>query len=151
MKNAILILATVITTAGFYSCTKKSSSSTPTPATNGFVWSENGGANQTADSANYTFGTSPSTQSYIMAYKNFSTGPTSRNVEINLSGNTATTFTIPAQGDFVYWRDTTYSMATGGSIVVTSNSGGKASGTFDVTFSGTPAHVTGTFTNIPTR
>ncbi len=151
MKKAILIIAAVMTTAGFYSCTKKSSSSTPTPAANGFVWSEDGGASQTADSSNYTFGTGTSTQSFMMAYKNYGSGSTSRNIEINLSGNTAATFTIPAQGDFVYWRDTTYSMATGGSVVVTSNSGGKASGTFDVTFSGTPAHITGTFTNIPTR
>ncbi len=151
MKNAILIFAAVITTAGFYSCTKKSSSSTPTPATNGFVWSEDGAANQTADSAIYNFGLGSSTQAFIMAYKNFATGPTSRNVEINLSGNTVATYTIPAHGDFIYWRDTSYSMATGGSVVVTSNSGGKASGTFDVTFPGTPAHVTGTFTDIPTR
>jgi hypothetical protein len=114
--------------------------------TTGLVWSEDGGANKTADSAFFIFGTGGNNASYITAYKD--TGANGRLLELNLDSNTTSTYAIPAHGDFVFWKGGVANMATGGSVVVTANTGGKATGTFDVTFTGTPAHVKGTFTNI---
>lgn len=149
MTHKIWILA-IVSLIAVVSCKKSSSSSSTTPTATGFVWSENGGANITADSAYYTLGTGGSTQSYMYAYK---IGGTPRKfLEINLNAQTASAYNIPSQGDFVYWQDTTATLGSGGSLTVTANTGGKASGTFDITFtSGSVTHVKGTFTNIPIK
>ncbi len=150
MKKTAIILALLFVVA-LHSC-KKSSTSTPiTPVTTpGFTWTEDGGSNITADSAFFTMGTGGSTASYINAYK--LGDPKKKMLEINLNNNIASTYSIPAQGDFILWNDVTFYGGTGGSVVVTLATGGKASGTFDITFTGgLYTHVKGSFTNIAIR
>jgi len=108
--------------------------------TNGFSWKENGGALKTATVATF------STQ-----YKTFMVKDAANALvfEINLDGTSAATYSIGNSNAFAYTAVNPYYVATGGNVVITSNSAGKVSGTFTTT--GTGGGVTaieGTFTNV---
>jgi hypothetical protein len=148
MKKTIIASIALLTVAAV-SCKKSSSTTNPT-STKGFTWQENGGATITADSAYLIMGTGVNPGAYLTAYK---LGVTPKKMlEVNLVNTSVTSFSIPTQGDFIYWNDTVFYAGSGGSVVVTSNTGGKASGTFDVTFPGGPySSIKGSFKDIAVK
>ena len=151
-KNVITLLAMLVATTIAVSC-KKSSTTNPAAPTAGFIWKENGGADITADSAVYIFGTGGSTQSYVEGYKGAKVVfHTQKFVEMNLKGNTPNTYTCgPGLSDFVYWVNDVPAIGTG-TVKLTSNTGGKATGTFDITFTGAAVTtIKGSFTDIRTK
>ncbi|MEQ1732073.1 MAG: hypothetical protein ABL940_00280 [Bacteroidia bacterium] len=141
MKTYILSLAVVLT---IVSCKKKEAeTATPTPvvvstpvvtpvATAGFKWTENGGAEITADSSRFT-----AQYSTLIAFKGGSV-----KFEINLTAGTVATYTIGTNNVLTLVGGGANHVATGGSVVVTANASSKMSGTFDVTMN------TGGFTNV---
>ena len=145
MKTKLLSIAVLFVATVFCSCSHDDNDPVITPvapaAANGFTWKENGGSTiKTAASATFT------TQ-----YKTLIAKDASNNTlfEINLSGTGAATYTIDANNHLTY-ATTTYFTADAGSVVITSNAGGKVSGTFHTTgpaAAGVTA-VDGTFTNI---
>lgn len=128
-------------------CTKTSTTSptpTPTPTpTAGFTWTENGGAENTADSAYYE-----AKYKTIKAYKS------GKFIEINLSDGIPATYTVGTSNAIsmlVSGASTLYT-ASSGSVIITANASSKMTGTFTSTGSG--ASVTkcdGKFTDIAVR
>lgn len=128
-------------------CTKKSTTTptpTPTPTpTAGFTWTENGGAENTADSAYYE-----AKYKTIKAYK------MGKFIEINLSDGIPATYTLGTSNAIsmlVSGASTLYT-ASSGSVIITANASSKMTGTFTSTGSG--ASVTkcdGKFTDIAVR
>ena len=128
-------------------CTKTSTTSptpTPTPTpTAGFTWTENGGAENRADSAYYE-----AKYKTIKAYKS------GKFIEINLSDGIPATYTVGTSNAIsmlVSGASTLYT-ASSGSVIITANASSKMTGTFTSTGSG--ASVTkcdGKFTDIAVR
>jgi hypothetical protein len=112
-------------------------------ATPGFSWKENGGTiTKTSASASYT------TQ-YKTIYAKSATSATI--FEINLTAGTPATYTIDgSKNALAYIINSAMFQGSAGSVVITANTGGKMSGTFQAT--GTAAggitSVSGTFTDI---
>jgi hypothetical protein len=144
MKTKFLVLALVIFTVAFSSCSKDDddSSATPTPTGDGFSWTENGGTTvNTAASATF------STQFKTLIAKDASNATV---FEINLDGITPATYTVGATNAITYAGVSPFFIADAGNVIITTNASDKVSGTFQGT--GTAAggitSVTGTFTNI---
>lgn len=140
--SAILSLSMLV------ACTKKSTTSptpTPTPTpTAGFTWTENGGTENTADSAYY--------EAKYKTIKVFKAGKTK--IEINLTDGIPATYPLGTSNVFslIVTGASTIYVATGGSLTITANASSKMTGTF--TSTGTGASVTkcdGKFTDIAVR
>ncbi len=148
MKNAIKFLSVfAITAVIFTSCNRDENNNNGgnnNPAQDGFLYSENGASTQTKmDKADVY-------AAYNTINANSGSGTGMKICEINLSGLAAGTYNINSSNafTFVVSGSTTWS-ATGGSVIITSNSGGKLTGTFDVQGSGTSVtRYSGTFTNL---
>jgi len=131
MKTKFRILALIFITAFLISCSSDDDNDAvqPTPSvTAGFRWKENGGAEITADEAYFE-----SAYKTIKASKGTSGTPGFQFVEINLSGATAGTYAVGsgnAVGTLAGYG------ARAGNIQITSNTGGKMSGTLTSTGSG---------------
>lgn len=99
----LLFLSILAGMLSFYSCSKdSSSSSTTTPTTNSFKWTENGGAEITADSAKWV---TWSTGTGLRAWK----GGMTQFFEINWTSNTSIgTKTLDAAGGFTYLKNSKY-------------------------------------------
>lgn len=124
----------------FASCSSDDSSNGGNTATDGFSWKENGGALKSTTKATF------STQYKTFMVKDASDAPL---FEINLDGTTAATYTIGSSNAFTYIAVNPFYMATGGNVIITSNSGGKVSGTFNTQGSGGGiTTIEGTFTNV---
>jgi hypothetical protein len=125
-----------------FSCKKEEVSSTTSnnPSngpTSGFKWTENGGAENIADSSRFT-----------AQYKTLFAWKGTKKFEINLNASSVATYTI-GNGNALAFVSSGLHSATTGSIIVTANSGSKISGTFDVTMnSGGFTNIKGTFTDI---
>lgn len=108
----------------------------------GFFYAENGGSQIKLDNpfVNGAYNT-------IIAQSGTTTV-----MEMNLSALTAGTYTMSGSNAFTYIKSgaSSHWTATGGSVVITSNSGGKLTGTFDVQGSGITGinRISGAFTNI---
>jgi hypothetical protein len=149
MKTYILSLAVVLT---IVSCKKKEAETTPTPAvttsvapaptpvaTAGFKWTENGGAEITADSSRFT-----AQYNTLIAFKGGSV-----KFEINLTAGTVATYAIGTANVLTLVGGGANHVATGGGVVVTANASSKMSGTFDVTMNtGGFTNVKGSFTDV---
>lgn len=108
--------------------------------TDGFSWKENGGAVKTTTKATF------STQYKTFMVKDDAGAPL---FEINLNGTTAATYPIGNSVAFTYIASNPFYIATAGNIIITANSGGKVSGTFTTTGSGSGiTSIEGTFTNV---
>ena len=141
IKKLILILSVLLLAV---SCNREETDATTTnpSATSGFTWMENdpNGAVKTA-----------ATSELRTQYKSIFAFDSSNATlfEINLTGTAPATYDLATSGNAFYFKD----MATGGAItgkvIITSNSGGKASGTFEAFTSGTGiTRVYGTFKDI---
>ncbi len=148
MKNFKLvpILLIAVSTVFMFSC-KKSKAPTPTPtpapvnANPPFSWSENGGTAKTT--SNVSFHASPG---IIQAIN-------SDNLTvIQILTHTSSPGTYPVStniGDVDFHYTMTNYTGTSGSVIITSNSNGKISGTFNTSStSGVFSTVTGQFTDI---
>ncbi len=114
---------------------------TPPTTITGFVWSEDGGANITADSAHFT-----NQYKTLIAYK---AGQTK--FEINLNGTTPATYTVDTTGAnaLTFVANNAYSTAKSGTVKITANAAAKISGNFNVVMkAGAPASLKGTFTDV---
>ncbi len=127
----------------FTSCSNDDSgepNNNPT-VTDGFTWTENGGGTEmTTTNAQF------STQ-----YKTFMVKDANDVLlfEINLDGTTAATYTWGNGNALTYTAVNPWFIATSGSLVITSNTAGKVSGTFNgAATGGTTTSVEGTFTNV---
>lgn len=143
MKAKIFLSAIAASLFLFTSCSKDDNNDNTTVvpvATDGFSWSENGSA--TVKTA--------ATSNFYAQYKTLNASDAAGKTlfEVNLSGTTAGTYTIGTGNAFTYALNP-YFTATGGNVIITSNTGGKISGNFKVTgnSSGITA-VEGKFTNI---
>lgn len=153
MKARIFYAASLLMLFSIYfqSCTKKSSTTTPTPSTqSGFVWKEDNSSDILSDSARYVFGTGIN-MTFIQAYKGAQlTFHTQKHIEMNLKGQTAATYTCGSGlSDFVYWdNDTPY--IGNGTVTITSFTNNMVSGSFNINITGASySQVKGSFTNIP--
>lgn len=147
MKKLFLPLLAIVALAA---CKKDNTNNNPTPAaTDGFTWTEDGGAAITADSAFWTsWGTGTGVRAFKNGYDNF--------FEINWdgAGNTAVgTKALDAGKGITFLKGTaTYTNAGPERINITVFSNDKLSGNFTVTMTGgTIQEVSGTFNNIPRR
>jgi len=106
-----------------------------------FKWTPSSGTEIRSDSAYYI----PSFNN-IVAYKGNST------IDIVLSSLVAGTYTISSsQGNTLeYYTGSAVYNATSGSVVITTNTGSRLSGTFNAGFQGQPS-INGQFNNIPVR
>ena len=113
----------------------------PTPASNGFTWTKNGGSTvETAASASF------STQYKTLIAKDATDATV---FEINLNGTVAATYTIGANNAVTFTGVNPFYAATGGTVIVTSNANGKMSGSFQTTGNaGGITAMNGTFRNI---
>jgi hypothetical protein len=146
MKIYILSLAIALTVV---SCKKKEAeTTTPAPvvtapvatpvATAGFKWTENGGAEITADSSRFS-----------AQYKTLFAWKGSKIFEINLSASAVATYTIGATNAFTLASGGTNNVATAGDVKISANASNKISGTFDVTMNtGGLTNVKGSFTDV---
>ncbi|RYY41063.1 MAG: hypothetical protein EOO08_03385 [Chitinophagaceae bacterium] len=129
----------------FAAC-KKSSSSTnnPNATAAGFTWSEGGGATITADSAYYT-------EAYktIMVWKSGA----GKHIEVNLTAGLPATYSFTSSANaFALITGGAMYTANAGTLTISSNAGGKMSGTFSTQGTGASlTTVTGSFTDIPVR
>ena len=145
MKAKFIAIVIVFATV-FASCSDDDAKAiTPTSSTTaGFKWKENGGAEITADVV--YFETAYKT---IKASKGTSGTPGFQFVEINLSGTTAGTYAVGAGnavGTLAGYG------ANAGNIEITSNTGGKMSGTLTSTGSGSgTTSLDATFIEIEVR
>ncbi len=106
-------------------------------ATSGFTWTENGNATvQTATTASFNAG-----YNTLMVPNAF---------EINLSGSTAATYALNANNVITYTKTNPFFIPTTGSVIITSNTNGKISGTFTGAGAATGGitSVSGTFTDV---
>ncbi|MBS1626812.1 MAG: hypothetical protein JSR09_04880 [Bacteroidetes bacterium] len=147
-KLFYLSLTGILITFILVSCNKNSSSPTSTTsgASDGFFYAENGSTTQTKMDKADVYAT------YKTINANSGSGTGMKICEINLSGLSAGTYSISSSNafTFVVSGSTTW-IATSGSVIITSNSSGKLTGTFDVQGSGTGTSVnrySGSFTNI---
>ncbi|MFV0605037.1 MAG: hypothetical protein ACK5NK_04265 [Niabella sp.] len=143
LKTALL--ATVVL---FSACSKDDEPGNPT-ATAGFKWREN-----STTATEKTAGYSELRTQYksIFSFEGTAATPGTTLFEINLTGVTPATYDLATSGNSFYFKD----MATGspvtGKVVITANSGGKASGTFEAFTGGSGiTKVYGTFTDIPVK
>lgn len=117
---------------------------TPQPQNSGFFWHENspGADMKTAGSSEVR------TQYNSIFAFNGATATSGTVFEINLTAVTPGTYTIGGGNSFYFNGNT--ATPSGGQVIITSNAGGKASGSFTATWtSGTITSVYGTFTDIP--
>ena len=107
-----------------------------------FKWTPVSGTEIRSDSAYYI----PSFNN-IVAYKGNST------IDIVLSALVVGTYTISSsQGNTLeYNTGSSVNNATSGSVVITTNTGSKLSGSFSANFSGGQPSINGHFSNIPAR
>ncbi len=122
-------------------CKKDDKEPETTNSANGFTWTENGGSTaQTATAATFSTG-----------YKTLiATGAAGTVFEINLTGTTPGTYTLGSGNAITYTKVTPYFTPTTGNVIITTNSGGKISGTFQGGGTATAGitAVAGTFTDI---
>lgn len=144
MKTTFQYIAAMVLLLVFASCSNDDPATVvpvTAPTANGFTWSKNGsGTIETAAAASF------STQYKTLIAKDAS-GATI--FEINLDGTTAATYTVGVNNAITFTGVNPYFVATGGSVIMTSNANGKMSGTFQAT--GSTSGITvidGTFTNI---
>lgn len=145
------IITVVLIAAAFVSCKKDSTTTvTPTPAPSStaarsFTCTINGTA-FTADSAWYNNFNAGATN--IFATKG--SGTSLQYFEINLTGQTTTTYAIPANS-FTYLNATNTYAATGGSLSISTYdmANRKISGTFTGVTAGSVTITNGVFTNLP--
>jgi len=144
MKTKLFSIAAAVLALVFTSCSSDDENQvvipTPTPAANGFAWTENGSA---------TVNTAP-TATFSTQYKTLMAKDAGNATifEINLDGTGAATYPVPANA-VTYIGVNPMFAATGGEVVITSNANGKVSGTFHATGNGGGITVIdGTFTNI---
>lgn len=153
MKNLIctscFILATLFILAGVSSC-KKSSTVTPTPAP--YVKGEGqfsvAGVNFTADSA-----FSVANSNAIRIYQNFSSPTDNKLISIVLTGLSVGNYNISATGPntLMYTFGTTaQATAQSGIVSITSNTGSRIAGTFNVQLNG-PQTIQGSFSDVGIR
>lgn len=148
MKNVIKFLSVfAITSVIFTSCNRDDNNNNGgnnNPAQDGFFYSENGASAQTKmDNADVY-------AAYNTINANSGSGAGMKICEINLSGLAPGTYAINSSNQFAFvvTGSTTWT-ASGGSVIITSNSGGKLTGTFDVQGGGSSINrYSGTFTNI---
>lgn len=150
MKNVIKLLSVfAIIAVIFTSCRKdddNGNNNNPT-ATGSFKWRENdpNGADKTAAASELR-----AAYNTIMAFSN--ADGTGTLFEINLTGSAPGTYDLAASGNSFYFKDMATGSAVTGEVVITSNSGGKASGTFKALTGGSGiTRVYGTFTDIPVK
>lgn len=145
MKKIILIL-TVLFIA--ISCNRNDDNNTPlNPTTTGFTWKEN-----TTSATAKTAGSAELRTTYKSIFAFAGTTATSGTIfEINLTGVAPATYDLATLGNAFYFKDFPSGGTITGKVIITSNSGGKASGTFEAftTASGAITKVYGTFTDIP--
>ncbi|MBL7788869.1 MAG: hypothetical protein JNL75_03440 [Chitinophagales bacterium] len=130
------------------SCSKTNTSTTsptPTATTKKFTWKEN------SDTTVHIADTAYLTSQYNTIIAQQKSGTTYKTIfEINLSASTAGTYALNSANVITYIVNNSYFIPTSGSVVITSNAGGKASGTFQGTgtTAGGVSSVTGSFTDI---
>jgi glutamate 5-kinase len=142
MKTRIFLSAITALVFTFISCSSDDDggSNNENP-TEGFVWKQNG------TETTYT----AATATFSEQYKTLMAKDASNNTlfEINLNGTSAATYAIGANNAFTYVAANPFYIATAGNVVISANSGGKISGTFQTTGSGSGiTSIDGTFTNI---
>lgn len=147
MKNVIKILSVfAIVSIFFTSCSRddnNNGNNNNPPATSGFKWRENdpNGTDKIAASSELR-----ATYKSIFAFD--ASGTTL--FEINLTGAAPGTYDLSASGNSFYFKDMATGSAIWGEVVITTNAGGKASGTFKALTGGSGiTRVYGTFTDIP--
>lgn len=148
MKKFTRILSVVVLGFSLTYCSKKSNDPTPatttTPTTNstsdGFTWSEDGGAVITADSAFWTSGSwGAGVRAYKGGYANF--------FELNLDNANTGNHTLSTSSAFLKGNDT-YAIASG-SLAISANTNDKLSGNFEAKVSGGMIKtVKGDFSNL---
>lgn len=146
MKKIISLLVVIFIV---FSCNRNDeNNSTPTnPTTSGFTWREND-PNATVKKA----GSAELRTQYKSIFAFAGTTATSGTIfEINLTGVSPATYDLATSGNAFYFKDFPSGGTITGKVIITSNSGGKASGTFEAftTASGSITKVYGTFTDIP--
>ena len=120
--------------------------STTLPSSAGFTWREN-----STTAPLKTAGSSEVRTQYKSIFAFTGATATSGTVfEFNLSGLSPATYPVNTTNAF-YFNGNTATPATG-EVVITANANGKASGTFNATWtSGNVTSVHGTFTDIPVK
>lgn len=148
IKNYVAALLLMVLVGGLISCNRtEEEPATPSPtASQGFTWRENA-----TDAPLKTAGSSEVRTQYKSIFAFTGTTATSGTLfEFNLTAVTPGTYPINASNAF-YFSGNTATPASG-EVVITSNSGGKASGTFKATWTaGAISAVYGTFTDIPVK
>ncbi|MBC7413067.1 MAG: hypothetical protein H7331_11520 [Bacteroidia bacterium] len=149
MKIYILALVAVLAVV---SCKKKevvtttTSSATTTSVTTpivsaGFKWTENGGAEITADSSRFS-----------AQYKTLFAFKGSKMFEINLSGSSVATYNIGTANALTLVSGGANNAATAGDVKISANASSKISGTFDVTMNtGGLTNVKGLFIDVAVK
>lgn len=145
MKRLIyLVLIAVFT---FQSCSSDDNSSSNNNPTSGFTWKENGGAEIKADSAFYE-----TQYKTIKAFKNYNDPINSKFIEINLTGNTPTSYDVLNGNAISFLHANTLYVASTGMITITENTSNKLSGDFtSSSTTGTTTSLEGTFKSIEIR
>lgn len=132
----------------FMSCDRNEddNGATTPPATEGFSWREN-----STSAPLKTAGASEVRTQYNSIFAFTGTTATSGTLfEFNLTAVTPGTYQVNSSNLF-YFNGNTATPSTG-KVVITSNANGKASGTFEATWSsGSVNSVYGTFTDIPVK
>ena len=123
------------------SCKKQENKINPIKTINNstlaFNWTENGGANNTADSARFS-----------AQYKTLFAWKGTKKFEINLNADTVATYSIGNGNAFAFVSSGLHS-ANAGNIIVSSNNVSLISGSFDVNMNtGGFTTIKGTFTDI---
>ena len=155
MKKYIFITSITISLLMFFACKKKDTSTPDTAATttsgtvtspSTFTWSENGGATQTADSAEFR-----NAYNTLYAFK----GGLARYFEINYSASIVGSYTLSTTGsnslNYIVQTGTINNVytANSGTANITANTSGKLSGNFTGSYSsGTLTSISGGFTNV---
>ena len=145
MKRVLILLSLIALT--FTSCSNDDSNSNTVPTTSSFKWTENGGAEITADSAYYE-----SAFKTIKAYKNINDAANSKFVEINLTAGTVGSYDVTTGNAIALLASNSLFSATSGTINITESTSNTMTGSFDGSSStGNTTAIEGTFNAIEIR
>lgn len=142
-----LIYLVVIAVFTFQSCSSDDNSSSNNNPTSGFIWKENSGAEIKADSAFYE-----TQYKTIKAFKNYNDPINSKFIEINLTGDTPTSYDVTNGNAISFLHANTLYVGSTGMITITENTSNKLSGDFtSSSTTGTTTSLEGTFKSIEIR
>lgn len=145
----LLSFVVLIIVSTLLSCSKtNTTTTTPTTTKAGFTWKEN------SDTTTHTADSSYLTSQYNTIIAQQKNGTTYKTVfEINLSASMAGTYTLNSTNVITFMVNNTFFIPTSGNVIITSNSAGKVSGTFQGSgaAAGGITSISGSFNDIPTK